>query len=153
MCWTAARAAICCAAWAAMIFYSAAQGADTLDGGAGNDTLDGGAGNDIYSFSAGFGNDTIGLSEDNVNDTIAFDTTIAMNDLVFQQDGSNLIITVKGNDHLVLENWFDGGTSAIQKFKVGATTFSFVQTGNDANKQSDKGKNTFGDMLFGGGRQ
>jgi len=123
-------------------------GEDTLDGGSGDDTLDGGAGNDIYSFGAGFGNDIIGSSENNQNDTIAFASTLTMNDIAFQQDGANLVIEVRGNDHIELENWFEGGIGAIRKFKAGTTTYSFIQIGNDANNIFT-GQNTFADMLFG----
>ncbi|QKF71488.1 calcium-binding protein [Campylobacter geochelonis] len=88
---------------------NAGDGNDTIMGGVGNDTINGGAGNDVYVFGWGFGQDTIINHKTNTNeiDTIKFVDGIRKNDLIFRQDGLNLIISLKhSNDFIIIENFY-----------------------------------------------
>ncbi|MDY0238059.1 MAG: calcium-binding protein, partial [Campylobacterales bacterium] len=100
------------------------EGNDTLDGGAGDDILEGGAGNDTYVFGKGYGKDLIfdnsfikhsdNAQEDGGDDTLLFKDGIRANDLLFRQDGDNLIIAIKEegktfdelNDVVTIKDWF-----------------------------------------------
>ncbi|WP_298303281.1 tandem-95 repeat protein, partial [uncultured Erythrobacter sp.] len=75
----------------------ASSGGQVLIGGSGNDYLRGEANSDTYRFSAGFGQDTIeddGFSSD--SNRIVFDETITRDQLLFSQNGRDLIIRVAG---------------------------------------------------------
>ncbi len=76
-------------------------GNDILIGGEGNDWMRGGGGNDTYSFSAGFGRDTIneGLNWRRMGyDRIEFDETISPDQIRLSRssNGNDLILEVKG---------------------------------------------------------
>lgn len=78
-------------------------GDDVLIGGAGNDKLSGGFGNDTYIFHLGDGQDTI--QDIGKNDNLQF-TGLRLSDVLFFQDGRNLIIDSKVNDDRVtIENY------------------------------------------------
>ncbi len=68
----------------------AGDGDDWLAGGPGNDHLKGGAGADIYFYAIGDGDETIVDSQG--NDVIQFDEGIVFEDLVFTEDGRDLVI-------------------------------------------------------------
>jgi Ca2+-binding RTX toxin-like protein len=99
----------------------ALAGNDVLDGGTGNDILEGGAGNDTYIFGRGYGHDTIKDEyytykfNDAGIDQIKFNAGVTVTDLIFQQDGNNLVIGIKEDgvsfanlaDKLTIANWQD----------------------------------------------
>ena len=83
-------------------------GDDVLTGGAGNDFLLGGAGADVFVFADGFGVDVI---RDFADGTDVIDVSMhtgisGMSDLVFQQSGSNTVITLadSGPDQITVMN-------------------------------------------------
>lgn len=90
------------------------EGNDTLNGGAGNDELEGGYGDDVYSFSRGFGQDTI--SEDGGNNTIRFDDTIAVSDVKVTRDYNNLYLNIVGTtDQITVLYWDPSDGSQIDR--------------------------------------
>ena len=84
---------------------------DVLDGGAGNDLLEGGDEADIYVFGLGYGEDEIRetvtqaiLSE---QDQLRFGPGITLEDLAFERDGNDLIISMVGtSDALTITGQF-----------------------------------------------
>lgn len=79
-------------------------GDDVLIGGKGNDRLVGGIGNDTYIFNLGDGQDTI-------QDTLGNDTLkingLKLSDVLFMQEGRNLIIDSQINDdRITIENFY-----------------------------------------------
>jgi Ca2+-binding RTX toxin-like protein len=83
-------------------------GDDVLTGGAGNDFLLGGTGADVFVFADGFGVDVI---RDFADGTDVIDVSMhtgisGMSDLVFQQSGSNTVITLadSGPDQITVMN-------------------------------------------------
>ncbi|MDF2444858.1 MAG: Hemolysin-type calcium binding domain protein [Moraxellaceae bacterium] len=94
-----------------------AAGNDSLIGGAGNDTLIGGDGDDTYSFDRGDGQDTV----DNIDsaggggDQVSFGSSVAHNQLWFEQLGDHLVISIIGTtDKVTINDWYDGGTHVGQ---------------------------------------
>ncbi len=83
----------------------ALAGNDTLIGNSGNDTLDGGAGDDTYIYNLGDGNDII-LEESAENNVIAFGDGITAADIVQTRDNNDLILTVAGQDEILIRNQF-----------------------------------------------
>ena len=108
------------------------EGDDFLIGGAGNDLLDGGTGTDYYVFSGDFGQDTVseriayssvedrlasiesddlaGAANDSVTDIYTQDelifTGISAQQLWFEKDGQDLIISVIGtNNQVTVKNF------------------------------------------------
>jgi len=80
-------------------------GNDWLYGHRGDDTLTGGAGADTFAFLTGYDNDTVkdfDLTGDD-HDFIYIDYYL-YEDLVFTQDGANLILELSTGDTLTLEN-------------------------------------------------
>ncbi|MHB1014108.1 MAG: putative Ig domain-containing protein [Desulfurivibrionaceae bacterium] len=74
---------------------SGGDGDDTLIGGKGDDLLAGGGGNDTYVFNLGDGVDTIAdVSSATEGNLISFGAGIAVSDLAFERDGSDLMIHV-----------------------------------------------------------
>lgn len=72
---------------------------DKIYSGNGNDTIIGGSGNDIYIFNKNFGKDVI-INEKSIStekDIIKFSDDTNKNDLIFKQDGYDLIICLKDN--------------------------------------------------------
>jgi len=87
-------------------------GSDRLQGGRGDDKLYGGLGDDFYIFSRGDGSDTVYDSKG--ADTLTFGNGIVQNDLLFKQEGYQLIIALKEegksydelSDKIVITDWF-----------------------------------------------
>ncbi|OBQ45757.1 beta strand repeat-containing protein, partial [Halodesulfovibrio spirochaetisodalis] len=81
---------------------NAGGGDDTITGGTGDDILSGGTGGDTYIFNIGDGNDTI--HEGSCNnmctdiDIINIGVGVTAGDLIFNVDGDDLIIGIKGHD-------------------------------------------------------
>ncbi|MDD3596483.1 calcium-binding protein, partial [Sulfuricurvum sp.] len=97
------------------------EGDNTLHGGIGEDTLSGDSGNDTYLFNRGDSHDT--FNENGGFDTITFGENITKDDLILQQTGNNLLISLKedGNtqndlsDTITIIDWFDVG-GRIERF-------------------------------------
>ncbi|MCI6988286.1 MAG: hypothetical protein MR902_01785, partial [Campylobacter sp.] len=117
------------------------DGNDTLDGGSGNDKLYGGAGNDIlmggkgndyldggswddtYKFSKGDGIDVI--IDSHGNDTIEFDESIKLEDLIVKSNGKDLNISIRSNNanhlsnQIIIKNYYGSGRIERVKFSDG----------------------------------
>jgi Ca2+-binding RTX toxin-like protein len=86
------------------------DGNDILIGGAGNDYMDGGRGSDTYVFNRGDGQDTIYDYRYSANEmnVIQFGEGVTKEDVIFAQDGNDLLIKIKGtDDSLRVKYWFD----------------------------------------------
>ena len=77
-------------------------GNDILAGGAAADLLRGGSGNDIYHYSLGDGSDVVVENVAAGSDKIVFAENISKEDLVFREDGDDLLILVKDGGSLRL---------------------------------------------------
>ncbi|WP_018416252.1 calcium-binding protein [Teredinibacter turnerae] len=106
-------------------------GDDVLLGGSGNDQLQGREGNDIYDgqdgddkyvYHNGGGHDLIQQTGDGF-DGLFFEVTA--DQLTFEQDGDNLVITVAGDSsqQVTVENHFLGGDSAIDYVQPSSGTY------------------------------
>ena len=76
---------------------NAGDGYNDITGGKGNDTLNGGYDKDTYYYNLGDGYDVI--SDPYGRDKIIFGEGISQSDLIFQKDGSDLFISIKGRDN------------------------------------------------------
>ncbi|MSN96943.1 tandem-95 repeat protein, partial [Campylobacter sp. FMV-PI01] len=87
-------------------YIDAGAGNDMLIGGKGDDTLVGGSGNDTYIFGKDFGNDTIDNYDISKfrNDTIEFKDSITKDDLIFLQNGDDLMIYLKDENYSSLND-------------------------------------------------
>lgn len=93
------------------------KGNDILSGGKGTDTLKGGTGNDTYTFNRGDGADTI--FDELGTDTLSFGDGITKDDLIFKQQGNNLLIGIAEinktfdqlSDVITLTDWFKSYTN------------------------------------------
>ena len=96
----------------------AGDGDDWLAGGPGNDHLKGGDGADIYFYAIGDGDDTIVDTEG--NDVIQFDEGIVFEDLVFTEDGRDLVIGLPdhGNGRLILKGQLGKTKPANRIYRV-----------------------------------
>ena len=106
----------------------AGLGDDTITGSTGDDYLKGGLGNDTYIFNIGDGKDTV--TDIGGTDTLRFGDGVTSDDIVFKQDGYNLIATIKEDgknfnefsDKITLENWFNGDNNVENlEFSDGTT--------------------------------
>ncbi len=90
------------------------EGDDVLIGGAGSDTLSGNIGNDGYIFNIGDGHNTVAESGGNA-DYLRFGSGITLSDLIFTDNGNNLVITFVGNstDRVTL-----AGQNSLENFQV-----------------------------------
>lgn len=91
---------------------------DVLSGGTANDTLYGGAGNDTYQFATGDGQDVISDTEN--SDTVLFDTSVSLANVVFYQTGAgNLQIgyTNSSGDLITIQGQNNSGT-AVERFEL-----------------------------------
>ncbi|MEI3652133.1 MAG: LamG-like jellyroll fold domain-containing protein [Dolichospermum lemmermannii FEM_B0920] len=107
--------------------------------------LDGDKGDDIYRYNRGQG--TITIKDAGGLDTIEFDASIQLSDLLFQQSGSNLIIALKDPNNptaaisslpnkLILS---DFATKKIERLRLGNNEeYSITTTGLTANNQPIK---------------
>lgn len=99
------------------------QGNDTLIGGKGNDLLDGGSWDDRYLFSKGDGIDVI--TDSHGNDTIEFDDSIKLEDLIVKSNGKDLNISIKSNNtnhlsnQIIIKNYYGSGRIERVKFSDG----------------------------------
>ena len=86
---------------------------NVITGKVGNDILIGGTGNDTYIYNIGDGSDNITESGYDV-DTIEFGEGITAADLIFSDDGLNLIIQIgsDANDKIVISNQLSSETSS-----------------------------------------
>jgi Ca2+-binding RTX toxin-like protein len=100
---------------------NALGGNDILMGGAGNDTMTGGTGNDSYYFGAGDGADTLVESGTTADaDQLIFGAGLDFDELWFQQQGNNLVISVLGTDDKVTVNsWFSSSGNVVETLKSG----------------------------------
>lgn len=88
------------------------KGNDTLSGGTGSDTLKGGTGNDTYLYNRGDGIDTI--FDELGSDILSFGEGITKDDLIFKQQGNNLLIGLgevnktfdQLSDVMTIKDWF-----------------------------------------------
>lgn len=80
------------------------NGNDILVGGKGDDTLRGGGADDTYIFSSGDGVDRI-WDQEGV-DTISFDATVAVSDVVYIRDGVDLVISYGEGNSITSEYYF-----------------------------------------------
>jgi len=96
------------------------NGNDVLAGGTGNDLLNGGYGNDVYLFSRGDGMDIISDFDDTVGnqDTLRFDSTIAVPDIHVSRVWQNLLLDVAGStDQIQIDSWLNGDTNKIERIE------------------------------------
>lgn len=112
------------------------EGNDTLDGGNGNDVLNGGTGNDrlkggwgddTYIFNIGDGQDTI--QDIGGNDRIVFGEGIDSEDLMFSKDGSNLNVSVFGqDDEITVLNYFSNESYRVESIQTSdGTKFDYTK--------------------------
>ncbi len=88
------------------------EGDDYLGGGDGNDTLYGGEGDDTYLFERTSGYDTI--QETSGADILNFDWDIDYDQLWFQQQDNDLLISVIGTEaNITIRNWYDTSDPAV----------------------------------------
>jgi Ca2+-binding RTX toxin-like protein len=104
---------------------------NTVIGGAGDDillmnggsgTFSGGGGNDVYAFGRGSGQDQIvnGVV-DNADATgeLDFGAGIDANQIWFQQDGNDLLISILGsNDRVTVNGWYGANGAQLQEIKL-----------------------------------
>ncbi len=92
-------------------------GSDIIQGGSGNDMLNGGDGDDLYLFNAGDGTDQ--LTDTLGNDQIEFGDLISANQLWFEQNGTNLTVSVIGaNDAINIVDWYADDVNHIESFNA-----------------------------------
>ncbi len=120
-------------------------GDDILIATASGQILDGDKGDDIYRYNRGQG--TITIKDAGGLDTIEFDASIQLSDLLVQQNGSNLIIALKDPNNptaaistlpnkLILS---DFATKKIERLRLGNNEeYSITTTGLTANNQPIK---------------
>jgi len=84
-------------------------GNDIIDGRGGGDLSKGGTGSDIYIFNKGYGELIIEETAETIGniDKIRFGKGINPDDVVFNKEGLNLIITIKGTtDKIVIVDYY-----------------------------------------------
>ncbi len=134
------------------------DGDDTLNSGAGNDILDAGAGADTYIYNLGDGNITICEVEYDKNDKLVFENKIKKEDLSFQIDKVDLLITINQNDSIRINNYFLFyfiENNLLDKFKIENKVLNSNELiKNNINTINKKDKILFGDKknnyLYGG---
>ncbi len=91
------------------------NGNDTLSGGAGNDTLIGGAGNDVFSFSSGFGLDTVTDFKVSGSDKLYFSSSLFATSAaaVAAFNGGTSTLTYDANNKIVLTGVTSLATSDV----------------------------------------
>ena len=102
--------------------YNSNQNAPTheeeyLYGGAGNDYLQGGAGDDTYTFSVGDGQDSI--YDDAGTDKVVFGEGINKEELVFEKQNNNLVVSVIGQkDTITINNYYYNDSYKVESFET-----------------------------------
>ena len=81
------------------------SGSDVLDGGAGNDILNGGKKADTYIFELGDGSDQI-IDEWDSKNHYEFGAGISAQDITYDQQGDDLVLTINQHDSLTLSDFF-----------------------------------------------
>jgi Ca2+-binding RTX toxin-like protein len=99
---------------------SAGAGADTLRGGLGNDNLAGGDGSDLYFMGRGDGKDTVQNADtDSGYDMLMFDTGVGNDQLWFEQNGNDLIVSIIGtSDSVTVQSWYSSAANRIDRIQV-----------------------------------
>lgn len=96
---------------------------NTINGKGGDDMLEGGLGSDIYEFDDNFGNDTIieTNSQNSDKNGIKFTNLTTIKDLIFTQNGNDLIInhTNKQNSITVKDFYLDENKISFLEFADG----------------------------------
>ena len=96
---------------------------NTINGKGGDDILEGGLGSDIYEFDDNFGNDTIieTNSQNSDKNGIKFTNLTTIKDLIFTQNGNDLIInhTNKQNSITVKDFYLDENKISFLEFADG----------------------------------
>ncbi|TNC79299.1 MAG: hypothetical protein C9356_19880, partial [Oleiphilus sp.] len=84
-------------------------GSDLLDGGTGDDLLQGGAGDDTYRFAIGDGTDVVAIDKDRAGemDVIEFDSSVSKQDVAFDRDAQNLIVSYDGSSSITVNGFFE----------------------------------------------
>jgi Ca2+-binding RTX toxin-like protein len=72
-------------------------GNDTLMADTANESLIGGTGNEVFNFNIGFGQDTLVANGTATSNTILFGAGIAVSNLTFSTDGSELVIATSNS--------------------------------------------------------
>jgi Ca2+-binding RTX toxin-like protein len=97
------------------------EGNDWLNGGTGDDVLTGGEGGDTYWFGLGGRHDTINNGDTAGVDRLTFGSGIAADDLWFAQNGSDLLVTVRGTggtDAVRVKGWYSDTDNRLGKFQL-----------------------------------
>ncbi|HKP22280.1 MAG TPA: calcium-binding protein [Dongiaceae bacterium] len=97
------------------------EGNDWLNGGTGDDVLSGGEGGDTYWFGLGGRHDTINNGDTAGVDSLKFGSGIAADDLWFAQNGSDLLVTVRGTggtDAVRVKGWYSSTANRLGKFQL-----------------------------------
>ena len=100
------------------------SGNDTIIGGRGNDSIfDNFGGNDTFIYNLGDGNDTIYNYGSNDSDTIQFGDGITPENVRFQGEDSDLVITFEGSDGSIrIQNALSSEYYKIENFTFGDGT-------------------------------
>ena len=101
-------------------------GTETLNGYAGNNTfiagtgvqtIIGGSGSDLYSYTAGSGQDTI--IDSGGTDTLQLGSGIATDQIWFQQQGNDLLVSRIGTtDNILIKDWYSGSSNQVDTFRT-----------------------------------
>jgi serralysin len=96
-------------------------GNDWLNGGTGNDVLTGGEGGDTYWYGLGGRQDTLYNGDSGGVDRVVFGSGIAADDLWFAQNGSDLLVTVRGTggtDAVRIKGWYSDTGNRLGTFQL-----------------------------------
>jgi Ca2+-binding RTX toxin-like protein len=144
----------------ALIAQSTSTGADHTSGfaeadvfysSAGDDVIEGFGGGDLYHFGRGSGHDkvyeSINTPYEDQDDTLVFDSDIAVADVRFVRDGNDLVISIVGaSDTLTVVGHFDyADFDDIELFRFADGT---VLTSADVEILATAGQATSGDDLI-----
>ena len=102
---------------------------DWLYGSSGNDKLYGGAGNDVYSFSANFGHDFIGIDGTNPNskDKVQF-VGLTHNQVTAALSGNDLVLTYGSGNNVTLDEWKASVNNRLNSFQFADGVYSYTGT-------------------------
>jgi Ca2+-binding RTX toxin-like protein len=97
------------------------DGDDRLAGGADNDVLIGGIGDDAYVLGRGYKAETVQEDDASIGNTDAIDflSSIARDQVWFEQSGDDLVISIIGTDDKVtVEDWYVGAQHRVEEFRT-----------------------------------